>query len=43
MTFEKPEATLVGLHDRDVALDLPIKFAALLATVLIAVGTTLQG
>ncbi len=42
MTFEKPRATLTGLQARGAALDLPVSFTAILATVLIAVGTTLQ-
>ncbi len=42
MTFEKPQAVFVGLQAREAALDLPVKLAAIVATVLVAVGTTLQ-
>ncbi len=42
MTFEKPSATFAGLRARGSALDLPASFTVILATVLIAVGTTLQ-
>lgn len=42
MTFEKPQAVLVGLQVREAALDLPVNLAAIVSTVLVAVGTTLQ-
>jgi len=42
MIFEKPQAVLVGLQVRESALDLPVTLAAVVSTVLVAVGTTLQ-
>jgi len=40
--FEKPRAELAACHDGARALSMPIHLVAIIATVLVAVGTTLQ-
>jgi hypothetical protein len=40
--FEKPRAELAACCDRTRALSMPFSLVAVVATVLVAVGTTLQ-